>query len=272
VQPDEGAPRTTLTFLGTGPAIPEPGNDTASYLINGHVQVDCGWCATPRMMALGLDPLAVDLLIFTHLHQDHYMGLVHLLYHRCMRGRRADGSYAPLTIAGPAEDVWRVVELAWQFIQAERFFPQAPRPKVVPLVPGVAWEVGELRLQAAAALHPVPALCLRLADLRTGAQLGLSGDTAYDPALAAFFRGVSILVHEASHGARTVPRERNYALHSGAVEAARVARDAGARQLYLVHAAPADWPLALEAARREFAATEVAPLGRTVVVEGGRSA
>lgn len=251
---------TTLTFLGTGSAVPEAGNDTASYLINGHVLVDCGWSAPLRLIGLGANPLDADHVLFTHLHHDHYLGLAQLLFHRAMRG----ADRPPLRIVGPAADVGRVVDLAWAFIQADRFFPAARRPEVTPLEPGAAVDAGELRVRTAPAVHPVQAMSLRIADTRTGAEIGLSGDTAYEPALGAFFFGVRVLIHECSLGPRRLPREKNPSLHSGAADAAAVARVAGAGALYLVHGNSADREASLAAARAEFPATYWAPVLQTL--------
>ncbi len=246
---------TTLTFLGTGSAVPEAGNDTASYLVNGRVQVDCGWAAPLRMIGLGINPLDVEWLVFTHLHHDHYLGLAQLLFHRAMRG----ADRPRLRMAGPEADVARVVDLAWTFIQADRFFPGAVRPEVVAVRPGETLDVAGLQVRTAPAVHPVQAMSLRIADPRTGVDIGLSGDTAYEPALATFFRGVRVLVHECSLGPRSLPRENNRALHAGAGDAAEIARAAEAGVLYLVHGNPSERDAALTAGRAVFQATYWAP-------------
>ena len=114
--------------------------------------------------------------------------------------------------------------------------------------------------------NPVPALSLRITDARTGADFGLSGDTAFEPALAAFFSGTSLLVHESSHGPRTVSPDQNPYLHSSAADAARIAQMAGVRRLYLVHGSPVDAAGSLEVARAIFPDTDLVPVGQSVTV------
>ena len=42
-------PQTTLTFIGTDSCVPHPGDDTASFILNDHILVDCGWNAAINM-------------------------------------------------------------------------------------------------------------------------------------------------------------------------------------------------------------------------------
>ena len=45
---------TTLTFVGTASCTPTDEGDTACFLINGHVLVDCGWAAALSMLGSDL--------------------------------------------------------------------------------------------------------------------------------------------------------------------------------------------------------------------------
>ena len=88
---------TEIRILGSANYLPGPGRDTASFVINGVLQVDCGWYSAVRLQECGLDVLKLRTLFFTHLHQDHYTGLAGLLYARGMRGQR-EGAPPPLRI------------------------------------------------------------------------------------------------------------------------------------------------------------------------------
>src|SRR5919107_164396 len=98
-------PQTQLTFLGAAAVLPAPGEDTASFLINGTLLVDCGWHAALKMQTYGYDPTRVETLFFTHCHHDHYMGLPGLLFFRGMRQSNAGKVLSPLTIVGPPDDL-----------------------------------------------------------------------------------------------------------------------------------------------------------------------
>ncbi len=259
--PDEP---TTVTFLGTAAVVPGGGHDTASFLINGRYLVDTGWYAAIKMQCYGFDPMELEYLFLTHCHHDHYIGLPHMLFYRRMR-RYERPDCPPLKILGPAEDLERVVTLARQLLQPDRFPDVDYIPELFPLRPGDTFDDPAFQLSVCAAVHPVPALCYRFTDKRTGATFAFTGDTAYAPAIVEHVRGVSLLIHEASFGASPAPAE-NLSLHSGAPDAARVAVEAGVGRLALVHAPEARQREALEAAQASFPNTFWPQDGETVTI------
>ena len=54
--------QTTLTILGTGACIPQPGDDTASYLVNGEILIDTGWHVTETLRRAGKTPADIKAL------------------------------------------------------------------------------------------------------------------------------------------------------------------------------------------------------------------
>ena len=90
-----------ITFIGTAGWLPVPGSESACLLVDGVHLVDLGWNAALRMRELGLDPLAIESVTFTHMHQDHYLGLAPFLFLSGMKKGEAKRK-GPLTIAGPA--------------------------------------------------------------------------------------------------------------------------------------------------------------------------
>ena len=255
---------TRVTFLGTDSVVPGAGHDTASFLINGKILVDTGWYAAIKMKSYGFDPMALETLIFTHCHHDHYIGLPHLLfYHRMRLRERPDRP--PLKIVGPASEIERVVALARGFLQEDRFPDVAADVTLFPLAPGDSYEETAFTLATCASLHPVPGLVYRFTDRETGADFAFTGDTAPAPAITAHVRGVSLLIHEASYGANPAP-EDNRSLHAGAPDAARVAREAGVNRLALIHGPEERQETALAAARSIFLNTIWPADGETVLV------
>ena len=267
---DTAPSRTTVTFLGTEAVVPMASGDTASFVINGKYLVDTGWYAAIKMTGYGLDPLRLEYLFLTHCHHDHYLGLPHLLFYLAMRSSAAPRSERhPLKIVGPAPDVNRVVDLSKQFLQTEHFPAVRFDPQVIALEAGQTLEDPRFRLETCSSLHPVPGLCYRMTDKETGVVIAFTGDTAYDPGIVRHVQGASLLIHEASYGASPAPLA-NASLHSGAPDAARVAKEAGARRLALVHCARPDQPAALQAAQQIFANTFWPADGETVVLETWR--
>lgn len=242
--------RTSVLFLGTEAVVPTANHDSASFVINRSYLVDSGWNAPIRMTAHGVSPLDIQALILTHCHHDHYMALPQLLFFLMMR-RSERPNRPPLRIIGPAGEIETVLRLSRQFLQVERFPDLALDVELTPLRPGDAYEDDQLRLETCASLHPVPGLCYRVTDRRTGAALAFTGDTAYHPELPQIATGASLLIHEASYGAADTPAA-NSSLHSSAADAARVASEAGVERLALIHCPVSDQASAVERARAIF--------------------
>lgn len=142
--------------------------------------VDCGATSLVALKAQGLDPKAVDAVVVTHLHGDHFGGLPFLILDGQFSGRSA-----PLHVAGPPGIRARLAETM------EALFPGSSNtPRRFPV------EITELRTDGEpAALGPAvvrgwevehasgaPPLALRV-ELG-GAAFAYSGDTQWTPALA----------------------------------------------------------------------------------------
>ncbi len=258
---------TTLTFIGTGSCTPPPGNETACFLLNGHALVDTGWCAALSMTRCGHDATQLDHLFITHCHHDHYMGLASIFFYRRMQRKRMPENAPELKVIGPAEDIERVVELARAYLQVDRFEAVQTTPEVYPLEPGDEFQAGELTVRTAPTHHPVQGLAYRFIDTNTGVEIGISGDTAYHPPLAEHFRGVDILIYEASAGLGD-PQVGPEGGHSGVRQSARIARDAAAKRLYIVHTNASLKHDILAAAREIFPETHWPEPGMVLVLEG----
>lgn len=252
---------TTLTFIGTGSWLPPSDNDTASFIVNGHCLVDCGWNAAINMGRFGYSPVDLDYVFITHCHPDHYLGLAGVLFYRGLQSP----NLPPLKVVGPAEDIERIVQLARAYVQADRF-EWLPAPVAVTAVsPGEEVQAGELSVNTAPTHHGVPGLAYRFIDSNTQKQIGVSGDTAYLPALAEHFRGVDVLVYEAGLGLDD-PEVTEETPHSGVRQTATIAREAGAGRLYLVHSVPDQRTEILAAAREIFPETYWPHPGQIVTV------
>lgn len=255
---------TLITFLGTSSVVPDGGHDTASFLINGRYLVDTGWYAVIKMRLYGFDPMQLEYLFLTHCHHDHYIGLPQLLFYLRMRSWERPNRPA-LKIVGPAEDLERVVTLARQFLQPDRFPDVDSQPTLFPLRAGDTLETEVFHIATCASLHPVPGLCYRFTDRATGAVFAFTGDTAWHPPIVEHVRAAALLITEASFGANAAPVD-NRSLHSGAPEAARLAVEAGVGRLALVHCIEERQAGALTAAQAIFPNTFWPQDGETVIV------
>jgi ribonuclease BN (tRNA processing enzyme) len=243
-----------ITIVGDGSCIPDVGREAACFLIDGKHLVDTGWCAALRMRQYGFDPLRLESLIFTHFHQDHYLGLPQLLFYIGMQKRKGP----PLRLIGPDEHLKQVVEAALAFLQVSRFPEIAPSYTLVPLAAGDSFELPALRLQTLAAKHVSSrgrreqALVYRVTEKSGGACVVFTGDTSYHPPIADFARGAPLLLHD---GAHTSPRN-----------AASIALRARVGRLVLIHYAQSQAAHILAEARAVFPHTELAQEGCTLEV------
>jgi len=255
----------SICFIGTDSCTPTKGNNTASMVVDGRILIDTGWYLTDRLLACDIDPLAIEAVLFTHCHHDHIMGLPQLIFYYGIR--RNDRPDRPLHIFGPAGEVGRVVADAQRYLQFDRYPHLASDIQVHELAGGDAFALGDLRVATCAARHNVPGLNYRI-DSAAGASVAFSGDTAFNPDLIALAQGADLLVHEASHGA-TSSRASETAAHSGAPDAAEVAKQAGVGRLALVHCGQSARDAALAAAQAIFADTYFAQEGEVVTIGGG---
>jgi ribonuclease Z len=243
-----------ITVLGDSSCTPDVGHEAACLLINGKHLVDTGWCAVLKMRQYGFDPMALESLILTHFHQDHYIGLPQLLFYLGLHKRRG----APLKILGPREHLEPVVKAAVEFLQTSRFPELALDYRLVPLAAGDRSELADLHLESFAARHVSaanrlePALVYKVTDKVNGACAVLTGDTHYHPPIAEFAKGVPLLIHDGVH---TAPKD-----------AASIARRAEVGRLVLIHFSQSRAARTLAEASAVFAHTELAKEGTTLEV------
>lgn len=219
--------KTELLFLGTDACIPEPGNDTASYLIDDELLVDVGWHVTENLYRNGRTPNGVNALFFTHMHHDHMMALPAFLYERFTHNDAGN-----LNIYGP-EGLERAMADAIRFLQVDFYWPQAERPHIHVLHDGDCVRSGVFRVRTVSSDHAIPGLSYRFEDMDSGVQIGITGDGAFQQKWIGFFSGCDALIHEYSWGLeKHIP---NLALHSDVHDAAKTAAGAGVGMLCPVH-------------------------------------
>ena len=89
-----------LTVLGCGDAFGSGGRLQTCYHVDTgteHFLIDCGATALIALQRAGLDPNAIGTILISHLHGDHFSGLVWWLLHAQHVSKRTQ----PLTVAGP---------------------------------------------------------------------------------------------------------------------------------------------------------------------------
>lgn len=296
-----------ITFLGTSASRPTVGRNVSSIAMQREGEVllfDCGEGTQRQMMRYGTG-FALDDIFFTHLHADHFLGVIGLLRTLGLQGREeAIRLWAPVGSGAALDEATRVgidrvpfaVEieeldgsarvqrdgydivpfrtqhgvrsLGYSLVEHERlgrFHPERARELGVPEGP----LFGRLHRGETVA---VDGRRIGPEDVvgppRPGRRVVYSGDTRPCRETAAQARGADVLIHDATFGEEEAERARSTG-HSTAREAAQLARRAGVRQLLLTHIsaryAEDTRPLEREA-RAVFAATSVAHDGLVIEV------
>lgn len=184
-----------VRFLGSGDAFGSGGRfQTCIHVEAAGAQllVDCGATSLVAMRRFGVDPGAVDAVLLTHLHGDHFGGVPFLVLDGQFRQRARS-----LTVVGPPGVEARVSEAM------EVLFPGSSRVERRFTVRFVEWRdrtpqaLGAVTVTPYEVVHAsgAPPYALRLAC--EGRTLAYSGDTEWTDALLDAARGADLFVVEA---------------------------------------------------------------------------
>jgi ribonuclease Z len=233
----------TLIYLGTGAAVPGPGRDNTSLVLDDGAEVtliDASGAPVRRLAEAGIPAARLTRVIITHEHLDHTYGFPSLLQSLWLAGRR---EALPVYAQAPT---WRFLDRLVDAFRPGSWTDAFPIERHV-IEPGDRpfLESGAGPMWAAPGKHSVPSVGLRLAT--AGGAVVYSCDTAPCPAITDLARGARLLLHEATFPAGH-EAEANRLGHSSALQAAEVAAAAGVARLALVHYTPAA-PGDLEALR-----------------------
>lgn len=266
-----------VMLLGTGAMMPLPNRWLSALALRCQgrsVLFDCGEGTQIACRVNGWGTHDIDAICLSHGHADHVAGLPGML-HTLGNSQRTD----PITIYGPAGtaeivaglrtiapclpyaisvvelsdgDVFglpsglrgsviagdhRVPSLIYRvdLPRAPRFDRAAAEALGVPITAWSRLQRGETVWLGDRAVVPDEVLGPR----RPGLALGFMTDTRPVPAAPAFLRGVDLLVCEGTYGDEELRDKAIQNKHMTFAEAAGVARDAGALELWLTHFSPA---------------------------------
>ena len=236
-----------LYVLGMNGPFPEPDGATSGYLlVSEHTKIcmDLGSGTLQRLTGL-MEPADLDVLFFTHWHYDHCSDVLPLLYRLQATGKR-------LRVIGPAD--------AASPIRA--ILEKDPQVDLETAAPGDCFEIGGLQVKVFQAVHPVPAVMLRICDGQH--TLCYTGDTNLHDQLLPFAQGADLLLAD---GLFTEETWGSGKPHLSAKQCAELARDAGVGRLVITHLNPfiAPEPL-LREARALHRNTCLASAGETHVI------
>ncbi len=267
----------SVTVLGSGSAIPTSKQNPSSQLVtynNNRYLIDCGEGTQMQMIKHKVRHSHLDNVFISHLHGDHFYGLIGLLnsFHLMRREK-------PLHLFAP-KDLEKVIEVHLEVSNTTLYYPLIFHPLEdyddQPLL-----DNDQIKISCFPLKHSIPVWGFlfkenelkrrldktfvekyspdfqQMADIKNGADFlspdgellsnesitlppkparsfAYCSDTAYLQSTGTYAKGVDLLYHESTfdNGMEALAKKT---LHSTAVDAARVAKEAGAGKLMLGH-------------------------------------
>lgn len=198
-----------LTIIGSSDAFGSGGRLQTCFHVKwsgGQFLIDCGATSLIGLFRQGIDPNDISTIFISHLHGDHFGGLVWWLIHAQHVARRT----AALTVVGPA-GIGPRVEAA-----AEALFPgstkKAPQFDLIfrTYEDFTALEEGGVRVTPFVVSHPSGATAYALRFEVDGKTLTFSGDTEWVETLVPAAQGADLFISECSAFDKPAPYHLNW--------------------------------------------------------------
>ena len=212
--------------VGSSGTFPVPGRPATGFLIEyGSTRI---WCdAGPgTFVNLPVEPDMVDAIIVSHQHPDHSTDLFTAFHSWTYRPEPRTG--VPLYAAQAVWDRMSVYLEKGQGSNLGECFD------FTPVWTGDVVEIGEITVSFVEMNHSVPTIGSHYqANNRS---LFFTGDTGREGEWQELARGVDVLLCEATYQGE--PGLNPYPYHLTATEAGQIAREMGAKRLFLTHIPP----------------------------------
>jgi ribonuclease BN (tRNA processing enzyme) len=221
-------PQVRLTVLGSGDAFGAGGRLHSGYLVEAPgvtFLVDCGPSVLQAMKRGGHDPAAIDFILLSHFHGDHFGGIPFLF----MEYRYEEPRTRPLRIYGPPGTRDRVGRLFTALYERTATEPLGFAVDYTELGVKEACEVGAVRILPILVPHSAELVCYGYRIDVAGRSLLYSGDTTWSNALGDLAAGVDLFLCECSTW------ETKLDIHIAYPEIAARAAGLGCRRLVLTH-------------------------------------
>jgi ribonuclease BN (tRNA processing enzyme) len=185
-----------LRFVGCGDALGSGGRYNTCFHVTGdgvNFLIDCGASSLPALKRQGVVRDAIDLILITHFHGDHFAGLPFLLLDAQFSRRTR-----PLVIAGPEGIETRLTQVMEALFQNSSRTKQRFELSVVALKPGQTRTFGAVNVTPYPVVHGEsggPFLGYRLEA--EGRVIAYSADTEWTETLIPLGRDADLFIAEA---------------------------------------------------------------------------
>lgn len=264
-----------ITFLGTSSAVPtaERGLSSMAIMREGELLLfDAGEGMQRNFIKAGLGMNRKMKVFVTHMHADHCVGLLGLLQTMALQGREKKlDIYGQPRLKEFLLENMRIINFGLTFdveihiIEGEGIVVQEEDYRVTCCaaqhsIPALSYRLDEFDRPGAFNVELVKKMGIPEGELygklqkghdiehggrtvrsaevlgppRPGRKIGISGDTRPTDKLSRFFSGCDVLVFESTYTHDKLAKAIETS-HSTATEAATVAKQAGAKKLFLTH-------------------------------------
>jgi len=188
-----------IQFLGCGDAFGSGGRFHTCLLVTapanaGQFLIDCGASAMIAIRKFGVDPNAIDLILLSHLHGDHFGGIPFFLLDAQLLSKRS----RPLLIAGPPGTKQRIAAAMEILFPGSTAIPWRFSLETLELDVEQPRRLGEITVTPYLVQHPCgdPPFALRVACANK--VFTFSGDTEWTDTLVSAARGSDLLIAESN--------------------------------------------------------------------------
>jgi ribonuclease BN (tRNA processing enzyme) len=187
-----------LTVVGCGDAFGSGGRLQTCYHVEAagtRFLIDCGATSLIGLNRLGIDANGVETIFISHLHGDHYAGLVWWLIHAQHVAKRTK----PLTVVGPAGIEARFGAAAEALFAGSSTAPRRFDMRFQEMTRETPLDIGAVRVTPFEVDHPsgAPSYALRFGV--SGKVLAFTGDSQWTETLVPAGRGADLYIMECFH-------------------------------------------------------------------------
>ena len=260
----------TLTVLGSSAAIPANNRNLSAHLLNANERfflIDCGEGTQFQLRKYHISMQRIKHILISHLHGDHFFGLIGLLNSMHLLGRKEE-----LHVYGPPmlQEIIRIqLEVSLTVLQYSLHFHPL-------MMDGydLVYEDLKISVHSFPLLHSIPTCGFVFREKNPPRKIhgprsyAYCSDTGYSEHIIPYISQVTLLYHEATfmQSMAHVAADR---LHSTAIEAATIAAKARVNKLILGHfsARYEDTEPLLQEARAVFAESSLAVEGEVLSIQ-----
>jgi ribonuclease Z len=248
----------SLTVLGSSAAIPAYNRNLSAHLLNVNERFflfDCGEGTQFQLRKYHYSYRKISHILISHLHGDHFFGLIGLLNSMHLLGRKEElHLYADARLQ---EILDHQMEASMTCLNFQLIFHSLVMGKYQLLLDDVKFSIHSFPLR-----HSIPCCGFVVREkkpprrTKTARSYAYCSDTVFDESIVQYIQHVSLLYHEATF-MQNMAHAAAEKFHSTAMEAALIAKKAVAGKLLLGHfsARYEDLTALLQEARSVFPAS-----------------